>query len=53
MTGTLEDPEDHTAVAATVFSAVIVYAVRLPPPFSPYPPYGTLDTFRILGRRPR
>jgi len=28
MTGTIEDPENHAAVAATVFSAVIVYAVR-------------------------
>ncbi|KAK0126156.1 hypothetical protein ONS95_007774 [Cadophora gregata] len=29
MTGTIEDPENHAAVAATVFSAVIVYAVGL------------------------
>lgn len=27
MTGTTEDPENHTAVAATVFSAVVIYAV--------------------------
>ncbi|CZT47955.1 uncharacterized protein RSE6_08583 [Rhynchosporium secalis] len=29
MTGTMEDPENHAAVAATVFSAVIVYALFL------------------------
>ncbi|TVY47164.1 Uncharacterized protein LOCC1_G002580 [Lachnellula occidentalis] len=30
MVGTIEDPENGAAVAATVFSAVIVYAVRFP-----------------------
>ncbi|EKD13614.1 uncharacterized protein L3040_009023 [Drepanopeziza brunnea f. sp. 'multigermtubi'] len=29
MTGTMEDPEDGAAVAATVFSAVVVYALFL------------------------
>lgn len=30
MTGSTADPEDGAAVAVTVFSAVIVYAVRSP-----------------------
>jgi hypothetical protein len=31
MMGSVDDPEDGAAVAATVFSAVIVYAVRSSP----------------------
>jgi hypothetical protein len=35
MTGSTEDPADGAAVAVTVFSAVIVYAVRSHPALSP------------------
>lgn len=33
MVGSTEDPADGAAVAATVFSAVIVYAVRVANPW--------------------
>lgn len=32
--GGQEDPEDGKAVAGTIFTAVIVYAVRFYPPFT-------------------
>jgi ribonuclease kappa len=35
MTGSTDDPPDGAAVAVTVFSAVIVYAVRSRPALSP------------------